>query len=806
MIDSSCLLVVNSLFMNRLSLRFFPCINKILAPSIAESIKELSINNSAALTIYSVFVDILDLNHKHIVNYSAIELLNSETKLNESFELFVGFVHSEFNLSRNTTTSTINDIRKLYERLAEPRDLILKAVKVGYRSETDDVSRCIGLYSAAEKNLEKVDYFNGWSVVDKTGHEHLLHISSLYDVYGKQFADKVHETFSLFAIKNKKATTATALKLLEKLWNTLAEMYPSQPRLEEAMKGKAINKTFEGILGVSLTNAHRSGHNINSFLTRAWPDTITNFNKIFIGTKGWYQQPAYPLIAPPFKVSKGLGKSAVSTGGGLKAKKAKERLLLDISLSISDNAALDILHKRIEEHLIHVSTVNQLLMRDVMSRHDRNKELLAKGKVKRVPSDVGVNSSEPVGLDYLQNTIATFHHYKFHRGRSSYLRDLGFLGKSAELTSQLNLPTKSLLFPFLMELVIEHPKITPSWLTSWELFDKCGNRVGYTKAGNSHVAVSYKSRKGAERAQQVVTLNERSIKIVKNLITITEFARNALKEAGNDDWRYMLITADGVTKTPLRLVNIPAAGSTVMSGYYKRLSQVVNHIGDSVLSKEDAKALASRAHLRPVRSTKALLIYFETHSVTAMQEALGHEKHDPDLLRSYLPDEVLEFFTNRWIRIFQNGIIYEAMKDSDYLFDAMDIAPKDLGEFLKRHRLENLGNHIKSGKLASESIEAEPEEIAPITELSLALSVPVLQVLIAIANIVENAKQDTVVPMVIVEWYDVAKFITQHLELSRSKGARRKMNAASTELIELYSKALSNPLNTDLLMEQLLCA
>lgn len=794
--------------MNRLSLRFFPCIDKILAYSLTEIINEVSLSNSAALNLYSVFVDIMELNQECVENYSAIVLLNSETKLNETFELFVGFVHAEFTLNRPTLASTIKDVRRFYERLAEPCGFTLKEVKVGHREETDDVRHCIHLYSNAEKNLEKIEYYNGWSVVDKSGHEHLLHISYLYDAYGKQFASKMHKSFSLYAIKNKKATAASAIKCLVKLWNTIAEMYPSLVALEKMMKGQTINKTFEDILGVSLANAHRSGHNINSFLTRTWPDNITYFNTLFIGTKGWYQQPAYPLIAPPFKLSTGLGESAISTGGGLSSKKAKERLLLDIPLSVTDERALEIVHKRIDEHLLHVSTVNQLLMKDVMSRHDRNQNLLAEGKVKVVPSEIGGRSSQPMGIDYLPNTIATFYHYKFLIGRGSkYLRDLGFFGKSAELTRQLNLPTKSLLFPFMMELVIEHPEITPSWLTSWELFDKSGNRVGYTKAGNLHVAVSYKSRKGAEKAQQVVTLNERSVEIVKNIIAITEFARSALKEKGGEDWRYMLITADGVSKTPMRLVNIPSADTKVMSGYYNRLAQVVSHIGGgAILSKEDATALASRTHLRPVRSTKALSIYFETYSITAMQEALGHEKHDPELIRSYLPDEVLELFTNRWIRIFQNGIIYESMKDSDYLFDAVDITPIELSEFLKNHRLEDLNNHIKSGKIASESIEAEPSDIAPFSELSLALSIPVLQVLIAITEIIDNAKQNTVIPIVMAEWYDVAKFITQHLELSRSKGARRKMNAANTELLDLYSKALSNPLNTDLFMEQLVCA
>jgi hypothetical protein len=44
-----------------------------------------------------------------------------------------------------------------------------------------------------------------------------------------------------------------------------------------------------------------------------------------------------------------------------------------------------------------------------------------------------------------------------------------------------------------------------------------------------------------------------------------------------------------------------------------------------------------------------------------MAEALGHKYYRPELLSFYLPESILNFFQSRWIRIFQKGIICEAI-------------------------------------------------------------------------------------------------------------------------------------------------
>ena len=74
-----------------------------------------------------------------------------------------------------------------------------------------------------------------------------------------------------------------------------------------------------------------------------------------------------------------------------------------------------------------------------------------------------------------------------------------------------------------------------------------------------------------------------------------------------------------------------------------------------------------------------------------MAEALGHKDYFPDLLDRYLPRPIREFFQERWIRIFQTGIIVEALKDSPYLLRASSFeSMSDLDEFLRVHVLKKL--------------------------------------------------------------------------------------------------------------------
>ena len=405
------------------------------------------------------------------------------------------------------------------------------------------------------------------------------------------------------------------------------------------------------------------------------------------------------------------------------------------------------------------------------------------------------NIKYPGGMDNFANTYATFNHYRFGFSRhsnSGYLLFLGCVSKSEILRKELNLPTIETIMPFLTQLVLEHPKLTPAWFIEWQLFSKNGDQIGFKQSGKQYVIVSNKGRRGPKLAEQVIILNEHSKHIVEALITHTKLARDELKKQGCSDWRYMLITATALTYKPRRVVQIATNRGEHKKFQSAFIVESTNCDGRIILSKSESSELADVINLRNVRSSRAIQVYLETYSVDAMVEALGHAKYTPDLLSRYLPDVILEYFNNRWVRIFQNAIIYEAMKDSPYLLDAVDLSPDELDRFLLNHSLGPLPEHIKKGKEVASSINSEPNAIRSFDEIIVMLSVPLLQMLIAISDIVEKAQDGETLPEICEKWYETAVFIINHLTISTNGESKCLATASALPFLE---EAKLNPLN-----------
>lgn len=106
-------------------------------------------------------------------------------------------------------------------------------------------------------------------------------------------------------------------------------------------------------------------------------------------------------------------------------------------------------------------------------------------------------------------------------------------------------------------------------------------------------------------------------------------------------------------------------------------------------SPDEAGHFVRKFSLSSLRASMGVIVYLDTRSVEQMAKALGQVKYEPQLLERYLPKVIREFFLERWIRIFQTGIIVEALKDSEYLLEATDFTSMDeLDEFLRNHALK----------------------------------------------------------------------------------------------------------------------
>lgn len=309
--------------------------------------------------------------------------------------------------------------------------------------------------------------------------------------------------------------------------------------------------------------------------------------------------------------------------------------------------------------------------------------------------------------------------------------------------NELNLPTTSTLAALCTLLVLEHPQLTPSSLINWELFDKSGQITGYKQAGSSYVIVVYKNRKGAPKAQQDIILNEYSQTIVKTLIDHTELARQYLKANPSSDeyqknaWRYMLIKAD-LNKVSRCLNFTSNISSLSMSNDYRMW--VYNH--SSRMNEDDKLLLSKSVGLRSARKLRAIRTYIKTNSLREVAEVLGHETVNVDLLSNYLPSALMDFFNARWIRQFQNALIYIAMQESDYLFDAVDIKPENIDEFLQNHGIHDIPKLF--GKFKNEatlSLVEKEESRERFDEVTLTITKNVMRVLIAIKSIVDRSKE-----------------------------------------------------------------
>jgi len=234
----------------------------------------------------------------------------------------------------------------------------------------------------------------------------------------------------------------------------------------------------------------------------------------------------------------------------------------------------------------------------------------------------------------------------------------------------------------------------------------------------------------------------------------------------------------------------------MMSSPYRQW--VYNH--PSSMHEDDKLLLSNSVGLRSGRKLRAIRTYIKTNSLREVAEILGHETVNVDLLNTYLPSALMDFFNARWIRQFQNALIYIAMQESDYLFEAVDIKPENLDEFLQNHRIHDIPKLFGKFKNdATLSLVDKEESRVIFDEVTLTITKNVMRVLIAIKSIVDSSKesQDGQNFRDIVSiWYEAATLIL-------TEDAREStINLERSQLIAIAKKS---PLDIQFVVGALTC-
>lgn len=710
--------------MNLDQLEKYSKLKAVLAPTFRNELKHVLGNRhskflNSFLNSYSLFIAITESE----VNYTALNILNDEDKLNHQLQSSIGFIYSDIiELGALSQYKIVRVLIDAFTVLAELNQFTVTQISVSKRTLSDDALHCLQRFNAQAINEVALDYYRGWTCHSKDGKQINLHIAPFRDCYGKEMTKKVHQAISNYTSTQHTSTSKGAAKYLVNLLNLLPKHCTTPEQLEQQLKSHNSVKLMENVMLGYLLTEQTKGHKTKSSIT-VWRRTIVCFIQVFIDS-GLFKAPHTEFIIPKWKEPKN-NQHSISVGGDLSEAEV-DRWLVNIPLTIKDDQALEVIHQRLNQDLKHIRIKSHAMVECIKQRHQRNLGYIENGTVKPLPikGQFGPRGFQ-IGVDHLANTVATFYQHGVKATTNNYLQFLGFrsqtTGQAAMLTEEFNLPTLETLNAFVALLVFEHPLITPSWLDLWELFDKRGNQVGFFQSGKKWVIKSYKRRRGAELAQQEVILNVYSKSLVEALIEHTAFARSTLKQQGDNAYRYMVLACPGPSQNPLRYQLIgpslnddrryhqklatasfdPTLPFLPLAYNPKRFTQIT-HIHPTVinrlLTQNDAHELAKITTPRAIRKSRGLQIYLETRSLRAVSEALGHASVHTELLSKYLPTPLMDFFNTRWVRQFQNAIIYEALKDSPYLFDALDFDAEKLAEFLDNHGLGTLPDHLTKAK------------------------------------------------------------------------------------------------------------
>lgn len=726
-------------------------------------------------------------------NYTALEILNDSNSLNAHFQSLIGFIYGSDDITIHRRYSLCSELKNIFRHIAQDKQLTLDEVHLSTLKMTEGASSCLAQFRKLNIDKRKADYLNGWQVVSKEGKSFEVHLDMLYVNFGEAFTNKIHLALKNYAYTQKSTSLAQGLVTLKTLFAGISTVYNERDELkiEALLSRNHVQPFFHKVFKVLFVRSQAAQNCPRSFHTK-WRNIINFYTECFINT-GVLAEPHKPFIVPAWKDPKGA--APTFSIGGNATQSESSRWFANIPIKIKDEEAVSIIQQRVDRDMAHIRHICLLKLEEFLEREGRNKAFQSTGSVKPLSDTLGnLQYYSFVGEDKLDNTVATFYEHGIAPKSSNYQSFLGFAGNASQLQTELNLPTKSTLNALLTLLVMEHPLITPSWLAKWDLFDASGNMVGYKKVGNQYIAVSYKSRKGTTNAQQEIVLNALSKSIVEFLIQHTRMSREYLKDKGDVNWRKMILTA-----TVSNAVRPSSLNNTLSSAndFYDWLQDNSLFDKSSNITLADAQSISEIHSLRSIRRHRGFQIYLATRSMDAVAEALGHKKKDVNLLTSYLPNPLMDFFNARWIRQFQNAILLEAMKYSVYRLDAVNMSAQDIEEFLNNHGISNIPEHFDHGFVQQATIDNETSKYLVFDQLTYTISASLLQLLMAIRLVVESSDDEDSFLDIVYHWYQSAVFVLDTLSSGR--------HDADDNLMEALDIATNNALDADSIKGALLC-
>lgn len=539
--------------------------------------------------------------------------------------------------------------------------------------------RCRQAYLALKRDRLLLEYYAGWPVRTLDDVVVWADFRELHRIHGIKTVRRFHKALRRYAKTIDAATFKQKRTCIIDILRAMLSLITESAHLKHLESPLGVNKVFEAVKGVMLVRYQMAhpGENIAEAFESHWRRAWVEIYSYFIG-EGLVAEPLYPI--PKGKIKNPIARSAlpkdeltaVGTFG----------VLTPIPACIPDEAAASQIHQKIGEDLDLLIGACRECTAKLLAAYWNRIELAKRGKVCTVNDWTETRTK-------LENRCRTWEEHNYHARDRRSKRNLYAIREA--IPAELALLSNSTLLPFFYLLVAENPAITASWLVSFEVYDKHGNLKGFLNDGR--IADGIKRRRGHKSAQQPLYFNDKSRQLIDEILLLTKQARDYLRDVGDDDYRYLFLTATGFGKPMRKKHCIPPLNDQTYANSLLREILLKKLAG-----RPDGDEFFDRVTLKSTRTTVALKKYFETGRLRDMAEALGHKILNRKILEKYLPPQLLRFFLNRWIRIFQTAITYKAVQGRPCLHEAMGISDEyELQEFLKHHDLKPLPRYLMVG-------------------------------------------------------------------------------------------------------------
>ena len=709
-------------------------------------------HTAIAFGLFGAFIDSCEIEDDKVVEQGTIEE-------------FKGFLLIEVDANRGYAQA-------VYRRLCGGLQTTGSYMLSGPLSHDEDQNeKCCRAYLALKPNQEKLKYYANWSVESEDGEVMYLNLIDLFRCHGARVTGKFHKRYREYAATFTASALSSKLYMMNDIVRVLCMVVrcPSEyESLQNAWEVNVIFETIKHILYVEYQLAQPKRLKRKIFETK-WSRYHYEIYSFLVD---------FELIATPaYEISKGVISEPVQAS----TKKNEEAAISDmegiftsIPLHISDESAAKFIHEQINADVQMVIDSCEDARKEILAAFEESKRLAGVGRVTG-PDDSLEERRK------LANRCATWEKFNYSKLDERSREDL--YAERRALNPEVAMLSGSTLLPWLYLLVSEHPSITASWLIGYKLYDKAGNFIGLPNDGKT--GDGDKPRRGPGLAQQTVYWTKKAREFFDEILMLTSQAREHLKANGDDNYRYLFLTANRMS-TPRRKKNsVPPLCASNYNNSVLRKAVLARLTG-----RADAVEFLKRISLGSMRNSVAVKLYFETGSLSRVCEALGHKRLVPDLIERYVPKQIIRFFFNRWHRIFQTALTYKAVENRACMVQAIGIENEtELNEFLKRYGLKPIPEHLLKGIYGHTG--AAPSNSYAYEQVVFPITADTCSFILTVSKVVEQLKKDgRSVTEVAEHWWRTGKL----LEIAVSLHLAGSISACTKDVVQVFRQGAPSQL------------